>query len=66
MVKRRRERFFASAARGKRGKWGTEDWYYTIAVVFLIFLGLYLAEVYKPGQFVEPYQIVEEELTYYQ
>jgi hypothetical protein len=55
MVKHRRQRFFASAARGKRGKWTHEDWNYTFVIVGFFLLVIWLANSYKPGQFVEEY-----------
>ena len=57
---RRRERFFASAARGKRGSWSTEDWYFAIAVVGVVLLGYYLAQQYAPGRYLEEYRYVIE------
>jgi len=55
-MRRRRERFFASAARGKKGSWSTEDWYFAIALVGLVFLGYYLAQNYAPGKYLEEYR----------
>lgn len=57
MPKYRRERFFASAARGKRGGWSNEDWQYALVLAGFILLVYYLAETYKPGEFVDPYKI---------
>jgi hypothetical protein len=63
MVKYRRQRFFASAAKGTgTGKWSNEDWQYALVLAGFILLVYYLAESYKPGEFVQPYMV--EDLYY--
>lgn len=44
-----RRGFFRSSAKGKvGGKWTTEDWYFTAAIIALAFLFLWLANNYRP------------------